>query len=433
LTLTIVWSAALCLSFVIGANVASPYPVFAATAILGAALVGLPLRRFRLAAPLGVLAWLGCAVAVSFALGEGSTADARITTAAIGVTVVAWVISFAWFAYVREGSDEALISIAGATFITCIAVAIDCVVVIGIASLPGHDRFFVVPPDLRPSLTTVAVLAPIAAAVVAIVAGLLRAVDDERAQPGDWLPTPPSPRPVKRPRGTRRTTFGAARDPGTIVLRALAIFVDEVGVAARLIAILIMQGLRWLVHWFLRGLVLVGNLLWRWVYQSVMIVVEGAVLSIQAVRMSVRVVAVPIGCFLIAAFAALSFARHDLDYLITGSLQALGLLFAHLLVATVALTAAWIALSREPMSRALRSAGLTLSNFGARLVIVVAVGGWIVGLYGYFGDGPIRVGWVTFGATLILILSATISAIRNRGDSGGESVEPERDKAAAHA
>ena len=64
---------------------------------------------------------------------------------------------------------------------------------------------------------------------------------------------------------------------------------------------------------------------------------------------------------------------------------------------------------------------------------MVAVGGWIVGLYGYFGDGPIRVGWVTFGATLILILSATISAIRNRGDSGGESVEPERDKAAAHA
>jgi hypothetical protein len=161
-----------------------------------------------------------------------------------------------------------------------------------------------------------------------------------------------------------------------------------------------------------------GNIIWRWIYHIVAVIAEAVRLSWHALRKSTRVVAVPFLSFLVAAYALVLFARNDREYLAAGTGAALGSMFAFAATGVAALTIAWIALARQSLGISLRSAALTLSNFGARLLVVTAVGGWAIGLLGTFGPGPIRVGWVTIGATVLLVLSALWSAARNRARGG---------------
>jgi hypothetical protein len=225
------------------------------------------------------------------------------------------------------------------------------------------------------------------------------------------------------PRVKRRTTLASARDPFEIIGRAMVIFVDSAGVAARFIAAAFSYAVRRVLSWFVNALIFVINILWRWVYHATMIIVEGFRQSGHALRMSLQVVAVPLASFLIAAYAAFAFARDDLSYLESGSVPSLGLLVAYLAIIFAATTVAWMALSQQRISMSLRSVGLTIGNFGARLLIVTAVGGWAIGLYGVFGGGPIRVGFATYGATVILALAATYSTVRNRGSSAKDADE----------
>jgi hypothetical protein len=92
--------------------------------------------------------------------------------------------------------------------------------------------------------------------------------------------------------------------------------------------------------------------------------------------------------------------------------------------AALVLTIAWVALSQQHVPTTIRSASLTLSAAGAALLILTAIGGWSIGLFGTFGHGPIRVGWVTVASTVILVVSAAWSAVRNRRRSDVASEGP---------
>jgi hypothetical protein len=425
-TLTIIWSVALCLTFPIGASLDSPYPVYAAVAAVGAAYIGLSLRRYAVAGPFGVLAWIACAIAVPSLVQWGDATNTVVATATTCVTLAVWVMSFARFAGVPAERDDPSkvrnVTAGGAAFISCLALATGAGLAIGLFAVPGHERFFAVPTDLRRPLTAVVLLSLAVAVLVSILGGFGRAVGGG-PQPTTQIPFRWEPGPFEAPRGRRRTTLASARDPFEIIGRALVIFVDSAGVAARFVAAAFAYAVRRVLSWFFNTLVFVLNVVWRWIYHTTMIMVEGFRQSGHALRMSLQVVAVPLASFLIAAYAAFTFARDDLAYLQSGSLPALGMLLVYIAGLFIAMTVAWMALSQQRISTSLRSVGLTIGNFGARLLIATAVGGWAIGLYGVFGGGPFRVGFATYGATVVLALAATYSTVRNRGSSANEAEE----------
>src|SRR5439155_24246285 len=120
-----------------------------------------------------------------------------------------------------------------------------------------------------------------------------------------------------------------------------------------------------------------------------------------------------------------------LRYLDSGSLAALAALLALGLAAAVSLAAAWIALCRDvPLPAAIRSAGRSAMVAGTNGLLMVAIGGWVIGLFGTFHHGPVRVGWVTVTDTLILATTSLVERAkqRRRGDDGGspgDEVVPE--------
>jgi hypothetical protein len=286
--------------------------------------------------------------------------------------------------------------------------------VVGLSKLPLGDRFLALPAGASGPLVLLAEVAAGGAALTALVAGVIRAVDGNDDQRSVLIQPPRQPAPFRRGERRRRPLRPPTRDLGTIILRTLANFVDHVGTAASLIARRAVHALRWLRHWIAWVLVSIVNALWRWLLGSLEVVFDGLALLPGALRRSTRVVAVPFACLLFAAWLTYLFAVEVLGYLVGGSLYALGALLANGAGAVLALTAAWIAISRQPIRQAVRSAGLTLSASGASALILCAIGGWTLGLFGTFGHGPIRVGWVTVASTAILVASTVWSWVRNR-------------------
>jgi hypothetical protein len=76
-------------------------------------------------------------------------------------------------------------------------------------------------------------------------------------------------------------------------------------------------------------------------------------------------------------------------------------------------TLAWILLCGLPWRRytasLVHSAGIASANG----LLLLAVGGWVVGVPGLLGHGPIRVGWLTLAATAVLT-AATLWSLLGR-------------------
>src|SRR5689334_8788001 len=112
-------------------------------------------------------------------------------------------------------------------------------VVVGLTDIPHNQAFFQIPSSSREPLLTIALLAAAAAAVTAVAGGVTRATyRDPSDPPRDLIHPPGPPAGFRAPKRTRKTTLGGSRDPGTILLRALAVFADQTGYATRMMAAL---------------------------------------------------------------------------------------------------------------------------------------------------------------------------------------------------
>jgi hypothetical protein len=113
----------------------------------------------------------------------------------------------------------------------------------------------------------------------------------------------------------------------------------------------------------------------------------------------------PIAVLIVAAGLTTVSAEDTRLYLISGSLVALLHLGMRAILGVAAITLAWITIASQHVSDSLRSARHSAMMFVPYALILVAAGGWIVGIPGTLGHGPIHVGWVTLVSTSALVAS----------------------------
>lgn len=102
----------------------------------------------------------------------------------------------------------------------------------------------------------------------------------------------------------------------------------------------------------------------------------------------------------------------DLDGTDRSGLRKLGWLGASAVIGGAALTLAWILLCGLPWRGYTASLVHSTGIASARGLLLLAVGGWVVGVPGLLGHGPIRVGWLTLAATPVLTAATLWSLLR---------------------
>jgi hypothetical protein len=156
------------------------------------------------------------------------------------------------------------------------------------------------------------------------------------------------------------------------------------------------------------------NWLLGWMAGLVVALVDAVKILGSVVRGATRVTLVPVAGLVTAAWCLTWFARSAVRYLTSGALIEIPALLVFGLVGVSALTGVWMALCGLPLARSGRSALRSATVSGAWLLILNAVGGWVLGLYGAFGHGPIQVGWFTGSSTAVLLLIGAIATFRAR-------------------
>jgi hypothetical protein len=125
-----------------------------------------------------------------------------------------------------------------------------------------------------------------------------------------------------------------------------------------------------------------------------------AQLALPSTRRATRVVLLPVlATGGVSAFIRLA-AMADRNYLVDGGLRELAVTAGAGLAAIALAGLVWVYLCGLPKLMSLATAGRNLSISAPNAVMMLAIGGWVVGLPGTFGYGVIHVGWITGGATL---------------------------------
>ena len=125
---------------------------------------------------------------------------------------------------------------------------------------------------------------------------------------------------------------------------------------------------------------------------------------------------VGLALFICAAEVAVTMCALFSSYLGGGTvLDGVGSL-ALTLPATGALIVVWWALTKWPGGNVGKSALHTIEGAGPTLFLTLVALGWVDGLIGLLGFGPIRPGWLTITGTAILAVSAGYLLLKERGD-----------------
>jgi hypothetical protein len=413
ITFALLWRSAVAYAFLLSALKLSQIPIFLVCVALGIALVGLPLRRTPATMTTVSVVWVAMCAIVPLIAASGDARSQTVMTF-VGTTVfTVWGLSFSYFSVKVDESNRHL----GGVFIAIVAWALVCFGLTMLRDVPLVARFFDLPEGARDPLRTLGSMAAVAAGLVAVFGGLIRALDNENPRVRDLLQQPQQPSPMVRLKRRPQRTNAVSRDFGSLILRGLTTFVDHVGLAATMMMRFTVHTLRWLRYWTVLTLVKIINGIWRWLRESTIIIVQGLQLVPGAFRLSGRVIVIPFVGLTVGAWLADLFAAAALAYLTAGSLSSLGSLALDGIGAVLALTAAWISVSQYEVRPTARSATVNLSASAANVLVLTAAAGWILGLLGTFGHGPIHIGPVTIGATLILLVSAGWSAVKNRSQT----------------
>jgi hypothetical protein len=121
-----------------------------------------------------------------------------------------------------------------------------------------------------------------------------------------------------------------------------------------------------------------------------------------------------LGLFSAAALLAVMMCAWFTSYLNGGNvLEGVGSIALAVAVAGVIIVT-WWTLTKWPAAHIAKSALHTIEGAGPSLFLTLVALGWVDGIIGMLGYGPIRPGWLTLGGTAILVVSTGYLLIKER-------------------
>jgi hypothetical protein len=170
-------------------------------------------------------------------------------------------------------------------------------------------------------------------------------------------------------------------------------------------------------NWTHRQVVILGRMLAATIRKALTILADAAEVWLTALSDATRVVVAPV-CATAAAATLIAPSGGWLRlYLTTGRYSDLGLAVAGIIVLGVLTSVVWMALCGEQLDSAGHSAWHNASAIIPYTAAMVGIGGIVVGLPGTLGHGRIRIGAVTLGTDALFMLTY----IKERWFSGTET------------
>jgi hypothetical protein len=418
------------------AQLDSAVPVNLGYILVGLGAIALPLQNFRRTCWVTAALWLAISgLALAFPLTDAHfhavAAAAFLLVVMTGTTLVSM--------FYAGPLDEDAAGIASGLAVRLLLGAMGALA-IGFAS-PLADWVWQAqgPAIGRVAFFAAAILA-VGTLVTAIVGGFVESSKDSDDRPVWQFGSPQ--KPAMEPRETKATARRArrGRSPGRgivdILVRAvegiyyiLVLAVDRLGVmlynakevirtvsiyVLRIVAYVIKKLVISLVNWVVEALVLT----WRYVAAGVKHAVR---LGRDAVRNAVVAlvraaifVLVPVSALAGAGLLVAMSADETRRYIATGALSVLLQIIVVQFLALLLAPVAWITLASQRRRDSLASAQSSATITAPYLLLFVAAGGWLLGLPGTFGYGPIRVGFLTLTSTALIVVALVLRPRLNR-------------------
>jgi hypothetical protein len=414
--LLLVWAAGICWAFLLAAQVHSAVPVLLAAASVGVAVAALPLRYYPGIWLNVTIGWsIATVVCLVFAAGKAGGSVTLVITAVTVAALAAWLIRLATaaFGYVTDPEQE--LTLGGVSAVVAVLLSA-AVVPAGFVTIAGYLTAVLISPSAE--VHHAALITPwwiaggagfFAAAVAALQA--MGFVLDRDARP---IKLPRPPQRLTPPPAPHRRAVSGPRDPFSQLARTLSWFAVQFAHAVNLGLTMLGNALLMLWHVLRVFAVSVLNWLVGWVVCVFLMLTDAVKVLIHAVRIATRIVLIPVTGLVVGAWCMTSFSNSALRYLTTGAPAELMLLLAFGIGGAGSLAAIWMALCGLKLATSGSSALRSATVSAAWLLLVIAAGGWTIGLFGTFGHGPIRVGWATSTATAILLFVGAVAVFRSR-------------------
>jgi hypothetical protein len=419
----------LCGAVLLTAHTGATLPVFLAAVGVGAALLGLPLRRYRLNWRLALTGWaLACSAILVLRSAEPRLQRAAWTVALVALLAAAvFLVNQVTWSNARHRAAKTMASswrrdvnrwavLTVGTAATAPAALV----------LYGAARWLLIDQPARTWILVVAAGGATGAGLVAAIGGALLGFDSTLLPPPQiQLPRRPTPVRWSLPVSAAVPAASSAAERLYQGLNLALTRIAAVSVAS--VRAVTNAALAVLHHAKRIGVAIVNGTIWLGVQSSRRlvrcVVATGRVLRLatalgaRAGRHAVHVLILPGVSLAVGALLANQWATAVRDYLIAGSISALAAISALTCVAAGSLAAVWLALCNLPLRRSAPSLGRSAAVAGAHLVLILSFGGWLLGLPGTFGHGKIRVGWITLAATTLLLAASAWALVQRRREA----------------
>ncbi|GAA1567777.1 hypothetical protein GCM10009789_21500 [Kribbella sancticallisti] len=398
--------AAACGAVVLAALTENSIPLFLLFVVAGLAVAAAPLYRYPLTWKVAAGAWLVAGLVAALLPLLGPATESVLRAVLAGLVLVLAVVHTGAFAWSRQKLLGA-----AAPAVTLAAFAVVPAMALGWLLSHPSVGFTSVPAWLRNWLLVGTVTALAGMVLIAAIAG---AIQGQSRVDRSVLPITAAravPWQVDWKAATHRGSCSARKTPLERALNEFATRASAAVVAAaRGVANLLLRAAHIvqvvvvrLINWVHRRLVMGVRRFVAAIKATGAVLAEAARLGRPVLARTARVVVLPALMVAIGAAAAVVGAEYALRYLLGEGLVILAPLAAAIVAGLVALTLLWMSLAGLSLRVSVDSWLHSVSVATPQVIVMFTLGGWIVGLPGTLGHGPITLGPVTITSTVLLL------------------------------
>ncbi|MFG2007393.1 hypothetical protein ACGFNU_50410 [Spirillospora sp. NPDC048911] len=408
--------------FWLAAERASSVPILLATGMVGLGVCLLPLRTHRRTVWLAALAYVTSFTVIFAGHATNGGTHHRFVVLAFFVALAILAVHAVFLLHDEASTDKAIFSRGpGNGLVELGAVPLIVAMFSGVSWV--LSPMVVDDPNVREYELGTALFALCLTSLVVGGVGLvegLGAVDEDA--PGIRLPSRGPrvdwhARPSTLRRGGRGTVIDRIAELTWATITRLA---DAVRIIMVTTARVTVNTLLELGHLLLRLLIHILNLLIRLVFVLAKMIsavtislVAGAAkilaIAISFAALSLVNLGLPVAALLGAEACAVALSEHGRRYLLEGTLTDLWWFMIQSAAALALVTLAWILMADQRPRASLRSAYRSAASTGPRLLVFVALGGWLLTVLTVFDLGRIHAGWATWTASAVLLGSLAVS------------------------